>query len=78
MKKLILVLLTITALNSCKKDTLKDCKCGIITDDAIENADDFTLTIKNDCSGNTKKFYVTLNTWMDGVVGENFCMTEVW
>ena len=78
MKKLILVLLTIIALGSCKKDTLKDCKCGIITDDAIENADDFTLTIKNDCSGNTKKFYVYLNTWMDGVVGENFCMDVIW
>jgi hypothetical protein len=78
MKKLMIVLLTIIALGSCKKDALKDCNCGIITDDAIENADDFTLTIKNDCSGNTKKFYVTLSTWMDGVVGENFCMNQSW
>ena len=78
MKKLILVLLTIIALGSCKKDTLKDCKCGVITDDAIENGNDFTLSIKNDCSGNTKKFYVTLNTWMDGVVGEPFCMDVIW
>jgi hypothetical protein len=78
MKKIMIVLLTITALSSCSKNSTKDCKCGIITDDAIENVDDFTLTIKNDCSGSSKKFYVTLNTWMDGVVGENFCMTEIW
>ena len=78
MKKIMIVLLTIIALSSCKKDALKNCKCGVITDDAIENSNDFTLTIKNDCSGNTKKFYVTLNTWMDGVVGEPFCMDQVW
>jgi len=78
MKKLMIVLLTITAFASCSKDATKNCKCGIITDDAIENGNNFTLSIKNDCSGNTKKFYVYLNTWMDGVVGENFCMTEIW
>lgn len=78
MKKIMIVLLTIIALSSCKKDALKDCKCGVITDDAIENSNDFTLTIKNDCSSNTKKFYVTLNTWMDGVVGEPFCMDQTW
>ena len=78
MKKLMIVLLTITAFASCKKDTLKNCKCGIVTDDAIENNNDFTLTIKNDCSNNSKKFYVGVSTWMDGIVGEKFCMTEIW
>ena len=78
MKKIMIVLLTIMVLASCKKDSLKNCKCGVVTDDAIENGNNFTLTIKNDCSDNYKKFYVTLNTWMDGVVGENFCMTEIW
>ena len=78
MKKIMIVLLTIIALGSCKKDALKDCKCGVVTDDAIENGNDFTLSIKNDCSGNTKKFYVTLNTWMDYPVGGNICMDQVW
>lgn len=73
-----IVLLTIIALSSCSKNLTKDCKCGIVTDDAIENSSDFTLTIKNDCSGNNKKFYVTLNTWMDYAVGANICMTEIW
>lgn len=73
-----IVLLTIIALSSCSKNIGKDCKCGIVTDDAIENSSDFTLTIKNDCSGNNKKFYVTLNTWMDYAVGANICMTEIW
>ena len=78
MKKLLIVLLTITALSSCSKNYTKDCKCGVVTDDAIENGNDFTLSIKNDCSGNNKKFYVTLNTWMDYAVGANICMTEIW
>ena len=78
MKKLIIVLLTITALSSCSKNYTKDCKCGVVTDDVIENGNDFTLSIKNDCSGNNKKFYVTLDTWMDYAVGANICMTEIW
>ena len=78
MKKLMMVLLTIIALSSCSKNATKDCKCGVVTDDVIENGNDFTLSIKNDCSGNNKKFYVTLNTWMDYAVGANICMTEIW
>jgi hypothetical protein len=78
MKKLMIVLLTIIALGSCSKSATKNCKCGIVTDDAIENGNDFTLTIKNDCSGSNKKFYVTLNTWMDYAVGDAICMDQVW
>ncbi len=78
MKKIMIVLLTIIALGSCTKYESKDCKCGVVTDDAIENANDFTLTITNDCSGNNKKFYVTLNTWMNYVVGDDICMDQVW
>ena len=78
MKKIMIVLLTVIALSSCSKNIAKDCKCGVVTDDAIENGNDFTLTIKNDCSGNNKKFYVTLNTWMDYAVGANICMDVIW
>ena len=78
MKKIMIVLLTIIALSSCSKNYTKDCKCGVVTDDVIENGNDFTLSIKNDCSGNNKKFYVTLDTWMDYAVGANICMTEIW
>ena len=78
MRKIILIMMGVISFSSCKKDALKDCKCGVIQDDAIENSNQFTLKIKNDCSGNTQKFYVTLNTWMDGVVGEPFCMDVIW
>lgn len=78
MRKLIIVMLTLTALSSCSKDALKDCKCGTIKDDALDNNGQFTLTIQNDCSNNTKTFYVNVNAWMDGVVGEKFCMDEIW
>ena len=75
-------MLTITALASCKKDTLKDCKCGIVTDDDVKVSSTFDLsyilTIKNDCSGNSKDFYVNESSWMDSPVGEPACMGENW
>ncbi len=82
MRKLILVMLTLSAFSCSKKDTSKDCKCGIITDDDVKVSSTFDvsyiLTIKNDCSGNSKDFYVGQNTWMDSPVGEPACMGENW
>lgn len=80
MKKLMVVLLTIIAFASCSKKT--DCKCGIITDDDIKISSTFDvsyiLTIKNDCSGNNKDFYVNESSWMNNVVGDHTCMNETW
>lgn len=80
MKKLIIVLLTITALGSCTKKI--DCKCGVVTDDDVEIDANFnphfTLTIQNDCSKNRQKFYMSQGTWMDNPVGDNICIDQVW
>jgi hypothetical protein len=82
MKKIMIVLLTIIALGSCSKNTAKNCKCGIVTDDDIEFDSNFntyfTLTIKNDCSGNSQKFYMTQSAWMDSPVGETTCIDRIW
>jgi hypothetical protein len=64
--------------SSCKKE--KPCNCGVITNDDIETSNGelyYTLTIKNDCSGNSQKFYFDYNTWLNAPVGQNFCVTNV-
>ena len=82
MKKLLIVLLTITAFSSCVKNIGKDCKCSIITDKEIENTSGstlrFTLTVDNDCSGNSRKFYVGQDTWIDSHISEPDCMGQIW
>jgi hypothetical protein len=63
---------------SCQKD--KNCNCGIITNDNIEISNSelfYTLTIKNDCSGNQEKFYFDYNTWLNAPVGQHFCISNV-
>ena len=82
MKKIILSALVATTIlfaTSCKKDT--PCNCGTITDDAIEfDASGnmfYTLTITNDCSGNSGKYYFDYSVWLNANVGEYFCVSNV-
>lgn len=75
-------MITLTMFSSCSKELSKDCKCGIVTDDDVKVSSTFDLsyilTIKNDCSGNSKDFYVNESSWMDSPVGEPACMGENW
>jgi len=76
-KFLIVSLLSLTVL-SCEKE----CNCGIVTDDGIDSDPNtfenyYWVVIKNDCSGNYKKFYLTQSDWYDAIVGEPFCITNV-
>jgi hypothetical protein len=81
MKNLKLMMMTLMmslVFISCDKD--KNCNCGVITNDDIETSNGelyYTLTIKNDCSGNSQKFYFDYNTWLNAPVGQNFCVTNV-
>jgi hypothetical protein len=82
MKKIFLTVAIATSMlliSSCKKE--KPCNCGTITDDAIEfdaNSNMFySLTITNDCSGNSGKYYFDYSVWLDANVGEYFCITNV-
>lgn len=75
MKK-ILIALVLIGIVSCKKENItpqSNCNCGRIIDD---NVSDYSVTIRNKCSGNTKKFYLTRGDWVNAFVGSDFCITN--
>jgi hypothetical protein len=76
MKKRILFAMAVavmTASQSCKKD--EPCNCGTIANDGIDGTC-YWLEIRNDCSGNKKKFCFDQDVWMNNQVGDNFCVTN--
>jgi hypothetical protein len=82
MKKTILfsfIIFSSIAFISCEKN--KPCNCGEITNDEIQTDANgnliYTLTIKNDCSGNLGTYNFSYDVWFDANVGENFCVTNV-
>jgi hypothetical protein len=72
MKKTIIGLAISTIMASCKKEEV--CNCGLIVDD---NASDYSVTIRNSCSGNERKFILTPGDWMNAFVGSDYCITNV-
>jgi hypothetical protein len=73
MKRVILILAV--ALTSCNKE--QTCNCGTITNDGVSYTNGnacYWLEIRNSCSGNKKTFCFDQDVWMDGNVGENFCV----
>ena len=80
MKKAIFTLAISGAiLLSCKKDNQQvqqqeQCNCGLILSD---NVSDYSVVIRNSCSGNEKKFYLQEGDWMNAYVGSNYCITNV-
>lgn len=75
----LLIIVSMLTLSSCEKD--KSCNCGIITNDAIEFDSNgtifYTLTITNECSNNSGKYYFTYDVWLNAPVGSYFCITNV-
>jgi hypothetical protein len=57
---------------SCGKD--EPCNCGTIANDGID-AGCYWLEIRNECSGNKKRFCFDQDVWRDAHPGENFCVT---
>jgi hypothetical protein len=74
MKKLIIGLAIILSITSCQKDPAKMCNCGLVLSD---NAFDYSVVIKNNCSGNSKRFYLQAGDWMNAFVGSDYCITNV-
>jgi len=73
MKKVMICLAVVTALlSSCKKDEI--CNCGEIISDDVTT---YSVDIRNECSGNVKKFYLAEADWMTAYVGSNYCITNV-
>ena len=67
------VIILSLALLSCKKEQ-KHCNCGLIESD---NVTDYSIIVRNDCSQNSKKFYLTQGDWMNAPAGSNHCFTNV-
>ena len=68
-----IILIAIVLLTSCKKE--KECNCGIIANDGITNGC-YWLEIRNDCTGNKKKFCFDQDIWLNNYVGDPFCVAN--
>ena len=78
MKKIILIIIMIIVgfTYSCNKTnpSPKVCNCGLVESDDVT---DYSVIIKNSCSGNNKKFWLQQGDWMNAYVGSNYCITNV-
>ena len=77
MKKLILAVSVVLSTYGCNKDNPKPtkvCNCGLVQSDDVT---DYSVVIKNSCSGNNKKFWLQQGDWMNAYVGSNCCITNV-
>ena len=76
MKKTMMFMAVIAMLLlSCKKEE-EQCNCGTIANDGIDNGC-YWLEIRNDCSGNKKKFCFDEDVWQSNYVGDPFCVSNV-
>jgi hypothetical protein len=77
MKKVFIIAIACLSLTSCQKE----CNCGTITNDEITLGANgntcYSLTVRNQCSGNLKTWCFDYSVWFEGNVGENFCVTNV-
>lgn len=79
MKYLFILFLSLY-LCSCKKEEVvtEDCTCGVIANDGVDyNPTCYWLEVRNNCSGNKKKFCFDQDIWMQSGVGEDFCVYNV-
>jgi hypothetical protein len=75
MKKLFLLAAILVAFASCTKEQLgAKCNCGVIKSDNVSN---YSVTIKNDCSGRNGTFILSPADWMTAYIGSNYCISNV-
>ena len=72
MKKTILGLAIILSIASCKK--VQPCNCGTVLSDRVS---DYSVVIRNDCSGNEQRFVLEPGDWTNAFVGSNYCIYNV-
>ncbi len=72
MKKLLLLSLLLTCMLSCKKEQ-KDCNCGRVMSDDVTN---YSVIVRNNCTGNEKSFILKEGDWMNAYVGSDICLTN--
>lgn len=76
MKKVVLVLAIILLgiFTGCSKDdAFQDCNCGLIVSDRVQ---DYSIVIRSECTGNTKRFTLSQGDWFNAHVGTDFCITN--
>jgi hypothetical protein len=70
-----IIIITMLVLIGCSKETIGEpCNCGLVLSD---NVQDYSVVIRNDCTDNTKTFYLQPGDWMNAYVGSNYCITNV-
>jgi len=72
MKKVLLILVMALALMSCTKEN-EDCNCGLIVSD---DGWDYSVIIRNSCSGHEKKFILSEGDWFNAHPGNDYCITN--
>jgi hypothetical protein len=77
MKKVFLIIGL--SLIGCKKENPEPkaqevCNCGIVQSDDVE---DYSVVIRNSCSGNNKKFFLSEGDWMNAHPGTTYCINNV-
>lgn len=56
---------------SCKKEVLGPQTCGIVVSD---NPNDFSVMIRNNMTGNVKKFILPVDEWIKAKVNTEYCV----
>jgi len=51
----------------------KECNCGTVQSDRVS---DYSVVIISDCTGNSKRFYLSQKEWLDAHVGTELCITN--
>jgi len=75
MKKLSIIIAGLFLMACERTEIPQDCSCGTIANDGIENGC-YYLEIRNDCTGNKKKFCFDQDIWQSNFVGDPFCVTN--
>jgi hypothetical protein len=74
MKKTIIIAMFLIGLGSCKKsDITCNSNCGKIMADDVR---DYSVLIKNSCTGNQKWFILQRGDWLTAYVGTDYCITN--
>jgi hypothetical protein len=76
MKKVIVLAGIVLMMAACNKDEIKkneNCNCGVIQSDNVE---DYSVVIRNSCSGNNKTFILSQGDWMNAHPGDELCISN--
>jgi|TARA_B110000908_G_C10236755_1_gene443756 hypothetical protein len=71
MKKVLVAFFCLLVFSCAKED--EDCNCGLILSDRVS---DYSVVIRSDCSGNEKRFTLSVGDWMNAHPGEDYCITN--